>query len=72
MNNGLSFILFSFNIIIFPILFYFIFGFILLFFILNLDKICDVTSYVTATYVTIIQTCDIEKNIKNSRTNNII
>ena len=41
--------------------------FILLFFILDLGKECDVTSYVTVT-----QSYDIEKNVEDFGTNNII
>ena len=57
---------------------YFIFGFILLFFILNLGKRCDVMSQIVTdtercvTYVTVTQTCDTEKNIEGSRIDNII
>jgi len=60
MNNRLGFILFSF-------------AFILFFFILDLDKRCDVMSHKSQSMiyikVTVIQLCDIEKD---SETNNII
>jgi len=75
-NNGLGFILFFFDFI-------FIFGFILCFFILNLDGRCDVTvtqvtkhdegvTIVTYATVTIIQLYNINKNIEESRIDNVI
>ena len=63
MNNRLGFILFSF-------------AFILFFLILDLDKRCDVMSHKSQSMihvkVTVTQLCDIEKNIKDSKTDNVI
>jgi len=47
--------------------FYFIFGFYLIFFILDLGEGYDMMSQVT-----VIQSCDTEKNIEGFGTNNII
>ena len=52
MNDKFGFILFYyFIILIFCFFFYFIFDFTLLYFILDLDKGCDVTLYVIVTQV---------------------
>jgi len=69
MNNGLSFISFYFTF-----LFSFSFmSFILLFFIFGLRQKYNIVLWVV-TYVTITvtQSCDTEKDIKDSKTNNII
>ena len=59
---------------------YLIFDFILLFFILDLDKRCNVmVTQVTkhdrdmiSVTVTVTKSCDIKKDIKDSGTNNVI
>ena len=61
-NNGLGFILFYFAFILFLVLVS-----LLLLFILDLDRMCDVTSYVTVT-----QSGDIKKNIEGFRIDDII
>jgi len=72
-NNELDFILFFFLFyFIFLILFYFTFEFLFFFFILNLGRRSNVTLCVIFVTVIIIQSCDIEKNIENTRINNII
>jgi len=73
LNNELDFILFfSFFFILFLVLFYF-------YLFSNLDKKCDVTSYITAithdkgvTPITVTQSCDIEKDIQGSEIDNVI
>ena len=81
MNIGLGFILFYFFLILFFLFsFYFIFIFIFIYIILNLDKMCNVISHMSVTHVTrcygrvtlIIQSCDIEKDVKGSGIDDII
>jgi len=63
---------------IFIFIFYFIFSFTLLYFILDLDKECDVTSYKSQsiTFITgwshMSHSCNIEKDIEDSEIDNII
>ena len=69
-NDSVLFIYFS-SIFLFYFLFYF---WVLLFFslIMNLGKGCDVTSCMTVTYVTVTYHTIIEKNIKDSRIDDVI
>jgi len=66
--------MFLFFFLFFFFLFYLIFGFISLFFILDSGERCDVTSHIMVTQVTvtIIQSYDTEKDIKDSGTDNVI
>ena len=82
MNDRLDFISFSFSF--YFIFLIFILNFILLFLILDLGKKYDIMSYVIITQVTkydgditsvkviVIQSCNTEKNIEGSRTDNSI
>ena len=68
-NNGLGFIFFPFAFSFFVSLFYFLISvyFTFLFVILDLNKGCSVTLHMTVT-----QSCDTEKDIEGSGTDNII
>jgi len=67
----LVFIYFLSFIFIFYFYFYFIFGFYFYFsYILDLGKEYDVTSHISL--LQIIQSYDTEKNVEDSRTDNII